>query len=411
MRPVSLFALVLGLMLAVPALARDYYVSPAGHDRNSGTRAAPWKTIAHAVRRVQPGDHVWLMAGTYQGGVVIDRAGRPGQWITLAAYDHQKVVVKGEGHEDDLYFYADGFEPLYWEVRGLDLEGGNDYVVKIDVPDVRLIDNDLHASHDDIIKVVRTASDIVIAHNRIHDNDARNGANAQGIDIVGARRVTVAYNHVYNIRSIGMYAKGNASHVVFEHNVLDHIYDRGIMLGQSTGKQFLRPGETYESYDSVIRDNIVRHTGSACLSTSSSLRPRIYDNYCDDVATRDTAGIFVSNESELRQGGTDVQIHNNIIILGGKRPAVEIAPNAMTDDRTLHINHNLYWSGHGARAVGFSWDRGLGEDQPSFYFVNLARWRRLTGLDQASRIAAPTLALQRQILGFTAAPEALSSLR
>jgi len=412
MRHIAMAVLCLGLFAAPVANAENYYVAPHGSDRNSGSLAAPWRTISQAVHRVQPGDHIWLLKGTYQGGVVIDRAGRPDQWITLEAYHHQKVIVKGQGHENDLYFYNDGFAPLYWEVKGLDLEGGNEYVVKIDVPDVRIIGNDLHGSHDDIVKMVRTAANIVLAHNQIHDNDARDGANAQGVDIVGASNVLVAYNHVYNIPSIGMYAKGNASHVIFEHNVLDHIYDRGIMLGQSTGKQFLFPGRTYESYDSVIRDNVIRHTGSACLSTSSSLRPQIYDNFCDDVAIHSTAGIFVSNESELRQGGTDVDIHNNVIILGGNRPAIQIAPNAMSDDRTLHINNNLYWSKRGTRAVGFSWDRGLGEDKPSFYFVTFAKWQRLTGLDRSSTVAPPTLALRREILGFGAsAPEAVSSLR
>lgn len=343
---------------------------------------------------------------------MIDRPGTPHHWITLSAYHGAKVTVLGRGHEDDLYFYHNGFPPLYWRVEGLDLVGGNEYVVKIDVPDVQLIGNNLHGSHNDIVKLVHTAANIVIERNRIHNNDAKDGANAQGVDIVGASNVLVAYNRVYDIPSIGMYAKGNASHVVFEHNVLDHIYSRGIMLGQSTGLQFLIPGRTYESYDSVIRDNVIAHTGGACLATASSWKPRIYDNFCRDVATRNTAGIFVSNESELGQAGTDVDIHNNVVILGGTRPAVEIAPNAMTSDHTLHIDHNLYWSPKGAKGIRFSWVRGLGEHKTSFYFVPFSKWKHLTGLDRNSTVAPPTLALEQRVLGHgIAVPRVLSSLR
>lgn len=107
----------------------------------------------------------------------------------------------------------------------------------------------------------------------------------------------------------------------------------------------------------------------------------------------------MSNESEIHQAGTDVYIHNNVIILGGSRPAVEIAPNAMTSDRTLHIDHNLYWSPKGARGVRFSWVRGLGEGKFSFYFVSFSTWQRLTGFDRDSMVSPPTLAMERRILG------------
>ncbi|MHB1950602.1 MAG: right-handed parallel beta-helix repeat-containing protein [Acidiferrobacteraceae bacterium] len=403
--------LFVALLAGPVASARNLYLSPAGSDHHAGTRTAPWHTLAYAVRHARPGDHLWLEAGTYAGGVVIDRPGAPHHWITLSAYHGAKVRIDGRGHEDDLYFYRNGFGPLYWRVKGLDLFGGREYVVKIDVPDVQIIGNDLHGSHDDIVKLVHTAANVIIEHNRIHNNAAPDGANAQGVDIVGASNVLVAYNRVYDIPSIGMYAKGNASHVVFEHNVLDHIYSRGIMLGQSTGLKFLIPGRTYESYDSVIRDNVIAHTGGACLATASSWKPRIYDNFCKDVATRNTAGIFVSNESELGQAGTDVDIHNNVVIVGGTRPAVEVAPRAMTDNRTLHINDNLYWSTRGAKGVRFSWVHGLGEHKPSIYFVPFSRWQRITGLDRGSTVAPPTLALEHRILG-TGVPvsRSLSSL-
>lgn len=389
------------LLFPLGAKAHDYYVSPAGSDQHSGAKDAPWLTIAHAVRHVEPGDQIIVRAGTYAGGVVIETSGTPHAWITLRAYPGEHVVLQGAGHEEDVYFYNSAMRPAYWKLEGLDLTGGDDYVVKIDVPDVQLIGNNLHASHDDIVKMVRTASHILVENNRIHDNAARPGANAQGIDIVGANDVLVRGNVVYRIPSLGMFAKGGAHNVVFSHNIVRQVADRGIQLGQSTGKQFMRPGDTYETYNCVVRRNTIIDAGSACLGTASSLNPKIYDNYCDNVAQRETAGIFVSNESELGQAGTNVSIHNNVIILGGDRPAVEIAPHAMTNDHSLRIDHNLYWAPGGPSAVGFSWSRAANEGQPSVYSLPLSRWTELTGLDRHSEVAAPTVALERRILGFS----------
>src|SRR4051794_12491073 len=42
-----------GLLAAGPKLYAD---AARGNDANAGTAAAPWKTLAHALRRLKPGD-------------------------------------------------------------------------------------------------------------------------------------------------------------------------------------------------------------------------------------------------------------------------------------------------------------------------------------------------------------------
>jgi len=48
---------------------------------------------------------------------------------------------------------------------------------------------------------------------------------------------------------------------------------------------------------------------------------------------------------------------------------VFIAVNAMTDDTTLNIDHNIYWTTKGAGAVTFLWDRARGKQasSPAFW--------------------------------------------
>lgn len=65
--------------------SRTWHVSPDGQDSSEeASPEKPLRTIAAALRRVQPGGTVLLAPGTYEGGVVLP-PGKPGQPITLRA--------------------------------------------------------------------------------------------------------------------------------------------------------------------------------------------------------------------------------------------------------------------------------------------------------------------------------------
>ena len=180
--------------------------------------------------------------------------------------------------------------------------------------------------------------------------------------------------------SIGMYCKGNAGHITFEDNALNNIYSRGIMLGESTGVQYLLPGKTYESYNSIIKNNVITNDQSACLAESSSYNAEIYNNSCYNTAIDRHAAIYISNESDIGQGAAHVFVRNNLVADFSTRPMVVIAPGAMADNNTLHIDHNLYWDPAGAT---FTWDdRGLDR-------LTLAQWQQATGFDLSSLVADP----------------------
>lgn len=55
----------LSLSIAVSAHAATYYVATTGSDSNSGTEAAPFRTIAHAVKQLNEGDTVYVKGGVY----------------------------------------------------------------------------------------------------------------------------------------------------------------------------------------------------------------------------------------------------------------------------------------------------------------------------------------------------------
>ena len=377
--------------------ARSLYVANSGNDQNPGTSlSAPLRTIDGAARVAQPGDVIELRAGSYTGAT-ITRPGSAQARITLRPHNKEKVkVFSARSGRPTLYFYhatCDEYAPpgkpcqaLHWVVEGLEIEGSGaggseDYVVKVDTPSVKLIGNNMWGSAADIVKLVHTANDVEILNNEIHHPRAKPGANAQGVDITGASRTRVAYNHVHDIPSIGMYAKGNARNTVFENNRVENIWSHGIMLGQETDSHRLRDGK-YETYDGVIRNNIILNTGWSCFATSSSRNVRIYNNSCYKTGGELHGAVLVSNESEVHQAGTQIEIRNNIIHVDGDRPAIKIASNALTDPSTLTVDNNIYWSHLGPQAIRFTWrDRGMEN-------VSFDKWRK-TGQDKSSFVADP----------------------
>lgn len=375
-------------LTSVGVAGKTYYVSTTGVDSNAGLSPdQPLRTIDEAIRRVGPGDTIELRGGTYTGGQLISKGGTTSARIKIKAYNGEKARVYGGGKDYGFYFLQSAGN---WIVEGLEIYGDrsqpiNQYVIKIDAPGIRLVKNDIHGARNDQIKLVSTANDVVIYQNEIHDaeNITTTSSNAQGIDIVGADRVRMAYNYVHDIKSLGMYAKGNARNAVFENNRVVNIADRGIMLGQSTGTQFLTDGR-FESYDGIIRNNIIINTDSACLAVASSDNARIYNNSCYNTSRVRLGSIFVSNEAESQQPNRTVYIKNNIVYGGGSRPVVHIAVNAMENNANLFMDRNIYWTSNGAPM--FQWD------DRNLYGLSLVNWQQQTGKDAGSKAADPRYA-------------------
>jgi hypothetical protein len=276
--PLTGSSIPLGSALVTPGAGtgQTYYVATTGSDSNNGlSPQTAFQTIQHAIEAVGPGGTIEIMGGTYAGGITIDHPGTASGWITMEPYQNQQVTIDGSAALNDVFFYNNTGAPTYWEVKGLTLVNAEQYTVQISVPDVKLVDNNISGAHNDLVKLVQAAQDVVIWGNQIHNNNAAPGTDAQGVAVIGSQNVLVAHNNVYNIASIGMYCKGNAGNITFEDNTLNNIYSRGIMLGESTGVQYLLPGKTYESYNSIIKNNVITNDQSACLAESSSYNAQI----------------------------------------------------------------------------------------------------------------------------------------
>lgn len=93
--------LVVLLLLATPASAAEtaagveYFVATNGNDSNSGTLAAPFRTIQKCANVAQAGDTCMIRAGMYREVVTPARSGSAGAPITFRAYPGEVVTISG----------------------------------------------------------------------------------------------------------------------------------------------------------------------------------------------------------------------------------------------------------------------------------------------------------------------------
>ena len=84
----------------VTTTGNSFYVATTGGDSNAGTLASPWKTISHAAASslVQPGDTVFVRAGTYTESVNIGMSGSAAAGpVTFQNYPGEKAILDGTG--------------------------------------------------------------------------------------------------------------------------------------------------------------------------------------------------------------------------------------------------------------------------------------------------------------------------
>lgn len=103
-----LSVVVLGFLLAWPASASDYYVSPQGNDAGAGTQADPWRTIKRVNKAdLEPGDRVLFEGGqTFSGAITLDKedTGTNEKNVVISSYGTGRAVIdggKGSGLQAD----------------------------------------------------------------------------------------------------------------------------------------------------------------------------------------------------------------------------------------------------------------------------------------------------------------------
>lgn len=89
--------LLLLLLSSVTTWAANYYVAPGGDDASAGTLEGPWRTVQKAANTLQPGDTVFVRAGTYEKVTVNVSGSAAGGYVTFRNYDGETPIIDGTG--------------------------------------------------------------------------------------------------------------------------------------------------------------------------------------------------------------------------------------------------------------------------------------------------------------------------
>jgi len=66
-----------------------------GDDANAGNEESPWKTLKYSVRKLQPGDTLYLREGVYYETASLTRSGTEESPITIRSYPGETVILDG----------------------------------------------------------------------------------------------------------------------------------------------------------------------------------------------------------------------------------------------------------------------------------------------------------------------------
>ncbi|MFI6147189.1 PKD domain-containing protein [Streptomyces sp. NPDC051109] len=227
---------LLGIPAATAADAPDtLYVSnhddSGCSDGGSGSQAAPFCTIAAAVKAVRPGQTVRIKPGTYDEAVTIDRSGEPGKPIgfvpdaeagsparvslrsgrglTISGASH--VVVRGITVAAPLQVGRSGDVELdrITAGAGRDVPGGNGVVVGDGSADVRITRSSLQG-----VRIDGGSRNTVLARNVI------SGISAAALSVTDAPGSVVTNNTLRGVCSATLALGGNSTGSAVFNNVV-----------------------------------------------------------------------------------------------------------------------------------------------------------------------------------------------
>jgi hypothetical protein len=90
-----MFVLMLAIIIACSASAREYHVSPSGDDQNPGTKNRPYRTISRAADQMRTGDVCTVHNGTYGETVRPKHSGTARQPIVFRTAVGETVRITG----------------------------------------------------------------------------------------------------------------------------------------------------------------------------------------------------------------------------------------------------------------------------------------------------------------------------
>jgi len=316
---VLLIVLAFLLSCCTAAVATDWFVATNGNDSNAGTIGAPFATLSAAfyynnggvlTRRAQPGDTVYVRAGTYATMMNINGdgycsvhftdhslvGGAPGAPITVRPYDGDFTAV--------FTACVRLVRCKYIVLNGLDMSAVDANPASTAHP------LSITGGCDEWTDPNKRSHHIEITNCKVHDPQQRGQLKVQqsdyidihdselynylgcGFDCVWVNNCTFHRNYVHNIFT-GGFVKGGSLYNTFADNAYIDQADPGgdanlsawgFLPGNCTLQSASSPDYHHQSGYTVIRNNIVRGAKRGATETAGCDYAYVYNNLFVDCA-------------------------------------------------------------------------------------------------------------------------------
>jgi hypothetical protein len=273
-----------------------YYISPSGADSKPGSSpASPWRTFPHAISRLNPGDTLVLLDGTYttaEVGSLFVNCGRGGNAkngmaanpITIKAHnERQAYILKNDPKRSPIWVYQ-----CQWYV----IEG------------FHLSEQKTTAATDGNTGVyVSSSSNIVVRRNLIHDMNPITGSG--GITVFKSSDVLVEENELYNFNRNGIFAQ-RSNRITFRRNFCNAGSKVPVTAGTGGSKGPQVCFNMYYSHDGVYENNIAQEA-SLCYGNSGQR-----NKFLGNIAINCTNLFLVGKHPSESFSNSDGYYENNI---------------------------------------------------------------------------------------------------
>lgn len=299
-------------------------------------------TVQRAIDQAISGDTIYIKNGIYKESIAINKPN-----LTLIGESNQLTKLVSPSHDSEHYFTIKvGVSASNTVIKNINISGGYFYTISLEhdylresekytgVRGVSLIDNKIHGSGRDVIKVKPGVRQVLITGNEIFNSGRRDNSNAEGIDIVNARDITITDNLIHHTTTTGVYIKGGTQNSYIAHNFISDTGGSGILIGFDTSPEYFslqENPEMYEAINSVVRGNIISNTAYAGVGTYSALCASVESNLLVDTAMSGQSDIYLSyplqdrKPEAKRPPSTQVGFVANILMSRDKSPMIKIA--------------------------------------------------------------------------------------
>lgn len=321
--------------------SRGIHVDAAAPPGGDGSAAAPFRMIAAALAKVQPGTRVLVARGTYGPvGSVRNLQGRAGAPIALVGAGG--VVIDAGGKGSGLHLA----DPQYLVIENIAIRNAVPHGISIDddgaysSPARHIALRGLAFSrigdggNNDCLKM-SGVDDFYIEGSRFA------GCNqGEGIDMVGCHRGTITGNTFTDMPGIAVQTKGGSADVLIHGNRFVRIGGRAINAGGSTGEPWFRPLDAPHEAERIrMIANLIKDTGSAPV-TFSGCSDCVFAN--STIVDPGDYAFRIVEENPARLPGERGYFINNIIVFDARTMRSFVDIRKGTKPGTFIVDANLW---------------------------------------------------------------------